>query len=64
MVAMMMGGEDVAERPAPGFQVAPDGVRIWRIDGGGGAAGGFVNQHAIIVGPADELVNFKVGHAA
>ena len=57
-----MGGEDVAEGPAFRLEFTLDGGPVWRVDGSGVPADRVMEKNAIIVGPADELVDFKAGH--
>jgi hypothetical protein len=49
VVAMMMGDENIGQRPAGGGERGLDGRRLRRIDGGGGAGRGIVHEDAVIV---------------
>ena len=62
VVAMMMGGENMGELPALGLELAFDGGGIGRIDRGGGTAAAVVDQNAVIVVPADEMMHIEMRH--
>ncbi len=49
VVAMMMGDQNIGQRPAGGGERGLDGRRLRRIDGGGGAGRGIVHEDAVIV---------------
>ena len=57
VVGVVMGDQDVSQRPAALVQDLPDGGSVGRIDGGGLAGVTVVEQHAIIVGKDRELMN-------
>ena len=58
MVVMMMGDQDIGQRPALALQRLDDGGCFRRIDRGGRLGLGIVNQIAEIVGEAGEQANF------
>ena len=62
MIAMVMGVEDMGELPATSFELALDRGGIGGVDRGGGATFVIMNQETVIVGPADELMHFEMGH--
>ena len=63
MIAMVVGGEDMGEPPALPIQLALDFGRVGRVDGGRGAGLVVMQQKAVIVRTADELVDCKMCHA-
>ena len=64
VVAMMMGGEDMRQFPALGTELALDFGCIRRVDGAGGPGLEVMQQKAVIVGSAVELVEGEVGHGS
>ena len=62
MVAMVMGGQDMCQMPAAFVQLPLDFHRVRRIDRGCFPALVIVQQNAIIVGAADELMDLETGH--
>jgi len=58
MVAMMMGDENVGQRPALVLQRLEDGRCLRGIDRGGRPGRGVVNEVTEIVGEAGEQANF------
>ena len=61
MVAVMMGDENIRQRPALALQRLGNRPRFGRVDRGGRPGRGIVNQVAEIVGEAGEQANFG-GH--
>ena len=59
MVAMMMGDQDVGQRPALALQRLDDGRGLRRVDRGGRLGRGVVDQIAEIIGEAGEQANFR-----
>jgi hypothetical protein len=64
VVAVVVGSQDVGEPPTPLLQLTPDLGTIWRINAGGLTGTGIMDQDAVIVGPADELVKLELRHGA
>ena len=62
VIAMVMGDENVAERPAGPVQSRFDRAGLWGINRGGGAARLVVDQDAVIVLQTGEQIGF-CGHA-
>ena len=58
---MVMGDQDVRQFPAGRFQRRLDRRRLGRVDCGGSAAFGVVQQHPVIVGSAEKQAGFR-GH--
>src|SRR5258708_15524944 len=61
MVMMVMGDEDVRQRPAFALQRLDDGGGFRRVDRRGGLGRGIVDQIAEIVAETGESTNFR-GH--
>ena len=57
MVVMMVGDQDVGQRPALALQRLDNGGGLRRVDRGGSPGRGIVNQIAEIVGEAGEQAN-------
>lgn len=62
MVPVVVRRQNMCQVPAALGQLPVDFRRIRRIDGGGFPALVIVQQNAIIVGAADELMNIETGH--
>ena len=62
MVPVVVRCQNMCQVPAALGQLPVDFRRIRRIDGGGFPALVIVQQNAIIVGAADELMNIETGH--
>jgi hypothetical protein len=58
MVAVMMGDQNIRQRPALALQRLDDGRGFRRVDRGGRLGRGVVDQIAEIVGEAGEQANF------
>ena len=54
VVAVMMGDEDIGQLPAGRRERGLDGRRLRRVDGGGGAGRGIVDEDAVIVLEAEK----------
>ena len=61
MVVMMVGNQDIRQRPALALQGLDDGGGFRRIDRGGRLGDGIVDQISEIIGEAGEQANFG-GH--
>ena len=62
MVAVMMGRQDMGQRPAGRLQRIEDRLFLRRVDGDRGAGIPVVHQHAEIVAPAAELADLDRSH--
>jgi hypothetical protein len=62
VVAVVMGDEDMGERPALLLECRENRIRVRSVDRGRGPCFGVMNQHAIIVAARGKLVNFKLCH--
>ena len=62
VVAMVMGDEDMGERPARPLERRKHGIRVWSVDRGRCPGVWIVDQHAVVVAARRELVNFKLCH--
>ena len=62
VVEVLVGDEDMREPPAARLQLLDDRIGVGRVDRGGGAASGFVQEHAEIVGAGTELGHVELDH--
>ena len=62
VVAVVMGDEDVGERPALFVERREHRIGVGSVDRGRGPGFRIVNQHAVIVAARRKLVNFKLCH--
>jgi hypothetical protein len=58
----MVGGKNMGQLPAKFPEFRLHRFRVGRVNRGGGAGFGVMDNHAVVVGAAHELAHIKMGH--